>query len=244
LSSAEAGLSGDGIEAELGEFSADGDEIDLDEAGIALDDDTDLDVSELVIDDDEIDLDEVTLDDDDATLDNLDIAAALSETNLNLELETGWREAEEKLTRKDHLSDNAVHANDDEVVAEVDDDDEEIMKFTIPEEPEQSDSSPSVDDGGSVAVCISADEDDAEIASLDSRILYFPDGGSDKVKAEQFEELVSEVKMTLQTMRDQLQNLTERQYRQERDTHELHKSVAKLSDSSPEPARNERKKLS
>jgi FimV-like protein len=256
LSSAEAGLSGDGIEAELGEFSADGDEIDLDEAGIALDDDTDLDVSELVLDDDEIDLDEValdddeidldevTLDDDDATLDNLDIAAALSETNLNLELETGWREAEEKLTRKDHLSDNAVHANDDEVVADVDDDDEEIMKFTIPEEPEQSDSSPSVDDGGSVAVCISADEDDAEIASLDSRILYFPDGGSDKVKAEQFEELVSEVKMTLQTMRDQLQNLTERQYRQERDTHELHKSVAKLSDSSPEPARNERKKLS
>ncbi|MCP4470055.1 MAG: hypothetical protein GY815_05105 [Gammaproteobacteria bacterium] len=85
---------------------------------------------------------------------------------------------------------------------------------------------------------ISTDNEDEEMpsAAVDGRILYFPDGSSDKVKSEEFEEFASEVRLTLQVIRDQLQNMTERLFRQERETHELHKSIVELSSESPASA--------
>ena len=48
---------------------------------------------------------------------------------------------------------------------------------------------------------------------------------SENVHAEQFGELESEAMITLKAMRGQLQNMTERLFRQERETHQLHKSI-------------------
>ena len=261
------------IALDVDDLTLDVDDLTLDVDEVALtDDDVDLDISEIALnDDDEIIFDEaeVAIDDDDTDLTDADIAAAFTETNLNLDAEiralgnlaskstgnddtavidddeAGRVESEENASLMNELPENDLHDGDDEVVLELDDD-EEFMKFTIPGEsdPEQPDSSVSVDDGGSAAVKISAENDDEALAPLDSRILYFPDTGNDKVKSEQFEEFASEVRMTLQAIRDQLQNMTERQYRQERETHELHKSIAEMSGDSAASGRKHNKKSS
>ncbi len=270
LDGVEVALDGDEISLVGNEIDLDDDATNLDVDEVALtDDDVDLDISEMALnDDDEIIFDEaeITIDDDDTDLTDVDIAAAFTETNLNLDAEiralgniaskstgsddtvvidgdeTGRVESEENASLMNELSENDPHDDGDEVVLELDDD-EEFMKFTIPAEsdPEQPDSSVSVDDGGSAAVKISAENDDA-LAPIDSRILYFPDSGTDKVKSEQFEEFASEVRMTLQAIRDQLQNVTERQYRQERETHELHKSIAEMSGDRSTSGRKQNKK--
>ena len=169
-------------------------------------------------------------------------------------LDTSWRqklgslgpdetEVVKEGTRTDELSEYAAHDDDEAAVLEIDDD-EETMEFTIPEEPEagQSGSRVSVDDGGQAALKISARQDDEALVPIDSRILYFPDSVSDKVRPEQFDEFASEVRKGLQAIGDQMQNMTERQYHQERETHELHKSIAALSDDSPASAHSKSRK--
>ncbi len=154
-------------------------------------------------------------------------------------------ESEENASLMTEQPESDLRDDGDEIVLELEDD-EEFMKFTIPGEsdPEQPDANVSVDDGGSAAVKISAEKNDEELTTVDSHILYFPESGSDKVKSEQFEEFASEVGMTLQAIRDQLQNMTERQYLQERETHELHKSIAELSGDSSVSGRKQNKKSS
>jgi FimV-like protein len=266
LDEAEVTLDDADVDLDEAEVALDDAEIVLDEAEIALDDDdVDLDLSEIALDDEEINLDEgaIVIDDDDVTLGEIDIAAALSETNLNLGVETavignvaknsaetgcdavaetGRVEAEEGST--DELFENANHDGSDEIVldAEVD---EEIMKFTIPEESEnaQNGATLSVNGNEAVALKISVDADDAETAPVDGRVLYFPGGSDEKVSAERFEEFAFDVKMTLQAIRDQLQNMTERQYQQERETHELHKSFVELNDDNSITASSQKKRL-
>ena len=58
---------------------------------------------------------------------------------------------------------------------------------------------------------------------------------SDKVHAEPFGEFESEAMITLKAMRGQLQNMTERLFRQERETHQLHKSIVELRWRQPDP---------
>ena len=253
LSSAEMALDDDEISPDGNEIALDDDEIDLD----LIEEEIALDGAEINLDDEGekiFDEGEIDIDDDDVDLTDAEIAAAFTETNLNLDAEirafenlaskstgiddtagtdgerAGLVETEENAILMDELSENNPHHEGDEIVLELDDD-EEFMEFTIPGEPdpEQPDSSLSVDDGGSAAVKISAEKLDEELTMVDSRILYFPDTGNDKIKSEQFEEFASEVRMTLQAIRDQLQNVTERQYRQEREAHELHKSIAEMS---------------
>jgi pilus assembly protein FimV len=64
-----------------------------------------------------------------------------------------------------------------------------------------------------------------KLGSDNSRILYFPDSPSEDRDIDKFE---SEVKTTLQAIRDQLQNMTERLFQQERATNDLKQTIAEL----------------
>jgi hypothetical protein len=65
--------------------------------------------------------------------------------------------------------------------------------------------------------------------SSNSRILYFPDSNNEGKEIDEFE---SEVKLTLQAIRDQLQSMTERLFHQERATNDLKQTLADLKDDS------------
>ncbi|MFA9421849.1 MAG: hypothetical protein ACERLB_17020, partial [Gammaproteobacteria bacterium] len=70
-------------------------------------------------------------------------------------------------------------------------------------------------------------ENDVDSKSFDGRILYFPDNQSDDEKSSEFE---SEVKMTLQAIRDQIQQINERMFSQERDSNSLKKAIGELNE--------------
>jgi hypothetical protein len=70
-------------------------------------------------------------------------------------------------------------------------------------------------------------ENDVDSKSFDGRILYFPDSHSDDGKSGEFE---SEVKMTLQSIRDQIQQINERMFSQERDSNSLKKAIGELNE--------------
>ena len=88
-----------------------------------------------------------------------------------------------------------------------------------------------------------ADGDDVNLALVDEstlessidgnpdsgtrRILYFPDSSSEGKGIDEFE---SEVEMRLQAIRDQLQYMTERLFRQERATNDLQQTMAELQE--------------
>ncbi len=70
-------------------------------------------------------------------------------------------------------------------------------------------------------------ENDVDSKSFDGRILYFPDSRSDDEKSSEFE---SQVKMTLQSIRDQIQQINERMFSQERDSNNLKKAIGELNE--------------
>jgi tetratricopeptide (TPR) repeat protein len=70
-------------------------------------------------------------------------------------------------------------------------------------------------------------ENDVNTKSFDGRILYFPDSHADEGKSDIFE---SEVKMTLQSIRDQMQQINERMFSQERDSNSLKKAIGELNE--------------
>jgi hypothetical protein len=77
--------------------------------------------------------------------------------------------------------------------------------------------------------------------SGDGRIFYFPDSPNKDKEIDEFE---SEVKMTLQAIRDQLQNMTERLFHQERATNDLKQTIAELKDDSSASGAEKSKKSS
>jgi hypothetical protein len=77
--------------------------------------------------------------------------------------------------------------------------------------------------------------------SSNSRILYFPDSSSEGKDIDEFE---SEVKMTLQVIRDQLQNMTERLFQQERVSNNLQQTLADLKEESSAAQGKKNKKSS
>jgi FimV-like protein len=82
---------------------------------------------------------------------------------------------------------------------------------------------------------------DDNLDSSARRILYFPDGSGAGKDIDGFE---SEVKMTLQAIRDQLQNMTERLFRQERAANDLQQTMAELKDAGGISAGNKGNKSS
>jgi len=74
---------------------------------------------------------------------------------------------------------------------------------------------------------ISVDEDDVDSNSHDGRILCFPNSLSDNEKSSEFE---SEVQITLQSIRDQMQQINERMFSQERSSNNLKKEINELNE--------------
>jgi len=70
-------------------------------------------------------------------------------------------------------------------------------------------------------------ENDVDSKSFDGRILYFPDSHGDDGRSGEFE---SEVKVTLQSIRDQIQQINERMFSQERDSNNLKKAIGELNE--------------
>jgi FimV-like protein len=85
-------------------------------------------------------------------------------------------------------------------------------------------------------------ENNVDSKSFDGRILYFPVSHSDEGKSGEFE---SEVKMTLQSIRDQMQQINERMFSQERDSNNLKKAIGELNELSnsqlPEKSKKSKK---
>jgi len=135
---------------------------------------------------------------------------------------------------------------------EIDDDDEinidyeenEVMQFTMDDDVEPGQHTMADGDDASLVLVEETTMDSLTSVNLDSsnsRILYFPDSTSEGKDIEEFE---SEVNMTLQTIRDQLQNMTERLFHQERATNKLHKTLAEMNSDSPETGREGKKNSS
>jgi len=82
-------------------------------------------------------------------------------------------------------------------------------------------------------------EDGVDSKSFDGRILYFPDSHGNYEKSGEFE---SQVKMTLQSIRDQMQQINERMFSQERDSNSLKKAIGELNDSGNFQPHGKRKK--
>ena len=74
---------------------------------------------------------------------------------------------------------------------------------------------------------ISVDEDDVDSNSHDGRILCFPNSLSDNEKSSEFK---SEVQITLQSIRDQMQQINERMFSQERSSNNLKKAINELNE--------------
>jgi FimV-like protein len=117
-------------------------------------------------------------------------------------------------------------------------DDEEVMKFTI--EDTDSGLAASFNSGETNLSMVQNSLADALTNSsgekVDGRILYFPENNDEGGATSEFE---SEVKVTLQAIRDQLQHITERLFRQERETSDLKQSITELGN---EDAVSEKKK--
>jgi FimV-like protein len=211
------------LDLETHELNDEGDSL-LDELISELDDLTEADESGIADDDESFEIDlEATTDDFDPAL------------TVNLEA----AEVELKASIADEV------AGYDEVI-ELDYDDEDAIEFTMGQD--------SLDDAPRSEQFPPADSDDASVELVDdpavdtlfgvklgsdnSRILYFPDSPSEGREIDEFE---SEVKMTLQAIRDQVQNMTERLFQQERSTSDLKQTIAELKDDNLPVAKNSKK---
>jgi len=116
--------------------------------------------------------------------------------------------------------------------------DEEVMKFVIEDtQPGLAESLDTDKTDLSVVENLSADAlTNSSREKVDGHILYFPENNDEGGANSEFE---SEVKVTLQAIRDQLQHITERLFRQERETSDLKQSIAELGN---EDAVSEKKK--
>jgi len=119
----------------------------------------------------------------------------------------------------------------DDSAQNIEQDEDESMKFTIAHEneAEKVDAVADTGAGGSTG----------DIA--DARILFFPESGSSRPGNAEFE---ADVKMTLQAIRDQLQYMTERLFRQERETSELRQAIQEITERGGAQGRSGNKKSS
>lgn len=137
-----------------------------------------------------------------------------------------------------------IRDEDDEEEINLDCDEEDAMQFTMDDDTEFGQKKAPTGDESSLVLVEESTLDSLNSVKLDSdnsRILYFPDGPSEGKDIDDFE---SEVKMTLQATRDQLQNMTERLFRQERATNDLQQILTELKGDSNASASKQRKKSS
>ena len=126
---------------------------------------------------------------------------------------------------------SAVGINDDEEI-NLEFGEDEVMEFTMDDDVESEPNTTTDADDADLKMVEDKTIDSLTSVNLDSRnsrILYFPDSSSEGENTDEFE---SEVKMTLQAIRDQLQNMTERLFHQERATNDLQQTLADLKEAS------------
>ena len=120
--------------------------------------------------------------------------------------------------------------DDEEIDLDLDDGAEEVMEFVMDEELESEKSASAGDDDDTHQVMDDeptlTSQQDSSSNLVDGRILYFPDSPTVDKAINEFE---SEVKMTMQAIRDQLQNMTERLFCQERETNDLKQAITELN---------------
>jgi tetratricopeptide (TPR) repeat protein len=138
----------------------------------------------------------------------------------------------------------AAETQDDDEVIDLDYGAEDAVQFTMEEEIKSEQLA--ADDGNDTnLVLVEEPKPDSlphvKLDSGDGRIFYFPENPSED---KEFDEFESEVKMTLQAIRDQLQNMTERLFHQERATNDLQQTIAELKDGSSASEAGKNKKLS
>jgi len=138
----------------------------------------------------------------------------------------------------------AVKIQDDGEVIDLDYGEEDAVQFTMEEEI-KSEQLAAADGNDTNLVLVEEPKPDSlphvKLDSGDGRIFYFPENPSEDKDIDEFE---SEVKMTLQAIRDQLQNMTERLFHQERATNDLKQTIAELKDDSSVSGAGKNKKLS
>jgi hypothetical protein len=127
-----------------------------------------------------------------------------------------------------------------DIAEDHDDDEAEVMQFTMADEIEIERIVAAEDEDLAMATPADSAAQDSTSASSDGRILFFPDSPASRDAANS--EFESEVRMTLQALRDQLQFMTERLFRQERETSDLRRTVSELSEqaTAAEPKRNKK----
>jgi tetratricopeptide (TPR) repeat protein len=166
-----------------------------------------------------------------------DVVFEIDEDALAMDLDAVGEELELDLDGESAADD------DDPDDADLDFADEEVMKFTI--ENTLDGLAASLDTGETSLSVVenpsaeAAANPGAEIA--DGRILYFPENNNEGRAISEFE---SEVKVTLQAIRDQLQHITERLFRQERETNELKQVIAELGKDDVAAGKKKNKKSS
>jgi hypothetical protein len=138
----------------------------------------------------------------------------------------------------------AAEIQDDDEVIDLDYGAENAVQFTMEEEIKSEQLA--TDDGNDTnLVLVEEPKPDSlphvKLDSGDGRIFYFPENPSED---KEFDEFESEVKMTLQAIRDQLQNMTERLFHQERATNDLQQTIAELKDGSSASGAGKNKKSS
>ena len=131
----------------------------------------------------------------------------------------------------------------DDQEIDLDDGAEEVMDFVMDEELESEKSASAGDDDDTHQVMgdesTLTSQQDSSSNLVDGRILYFPDSPTVDKAINEFE---SEVKMTMQAIRDQLQNMTERLFCQERETNDLKQVITELNSENSASRSNKSKK--
>ena len=149
------------------------------------------------------------------------------------------------IATEDELEAISAAKIDDDKGIELEFEEDDAMQFTIDDDIELGQNPTTTDDDDAELVVVKETTQEpltnVSLDSSNSRILYFPDGASEGKDIDEFE---SEVKKTLQGIRDQLQNMTERLFHQERVSNDLQQTLADLKDESSAAQGKKSKKTS
>jgi tetratricopeptide (TPR) repeat protein len=252
------------LDLEPHELSEEGDSL-LDGLIGELNDLSETDESEMADDDEPLEVNfEATMDDFDPALTvNLEAAedelqasivdeVADDDESFEIDLEATTDDFDPALTVNLDAAEDELQASiadeitDDDEVIDLDYDGEDAIQFTIgqdsPGDDPGSEQFPPVDSEDASLELIDDPTVDTlfgvKLGSDNSRILHFPDNPSEGRDIDEFE---SEVKTTLQAIRDQLQNMTERLFLQERTTIDLKQTIAELKGDNMPAAKNRKK---
>ena len=142
---------------------------------------------------------------------------------------------------------NAISTQVTEDLDKVDDYRDETVKFSLPGQVDleqlESPAAEEMDEDEEIfaETQVVEHEDEVDPEPTDIRLLHFPESRRSDDKSREFE---SEMMLTIQAIRDQLQQMNERLFRQERDNSNLRKEIGELKEAgnSQPPGKNRKLK--